>query len=256
MGAFEIDYAPPDWYTRTGGEHFLATTSLPQAAKWLISAGRISRSRRGTPLSYGREWVHIIDDGCVMETRPHGTQRIWTAGAIIGDVASLIRPHEQPRRPLAGARVTLLSDSTVISVTARTLSRAVTEEPHVALLLLQLVSGRAETLESVYASAHLPARAQIAKLLIYLADGGEERRWKYTRRNLKIIPAGIYLVDGPSQADIATALGLGRATVEKALGSLREEGILKRQERGERTNCLYEIEDMAALRRIAAGSPS
>ncbi|WP_331734804.1 Crp/Fnr family transcriptional regulator [Streptomyces sp. NBC_00887] len=254
MTAYEAEQESP-WFTAPSGssENFLASTSLPQAASWLVRAGRVVRRQRGTMLSYGHEWVHIVDEGCVMETTPHGTQRIWSAGAVIGDLTSVTRPHEHPRKSAAGARVELLADSTLISVTARTLNQALAEEPHLALLFLQLANDRAALLESVYSTNNVTSTARVAKLLDYLAEGGEERSWKYTRRSLKLIPAGMYVVDGPSQGDIANALGLSRATVEKALGKLREEGTVKAPERGTRTNRFYEIEDIRRLRTIARG---
>ncbi|MFE2039184.1 hypothetical protein ACFXBB_39415, partial [Streptomyces scopuliridis] len=61
------------------------------------------------------------------------------------------------------------------------------------------------------------------------------------------------VASGPSQADIADSLCLGRATVEKAVSELRRAGALKAFGPGERTNRCYSVKDWNLLKQIALG---
>jgi hypothetical protein len=61
------------------------------------------------------------------------------------------------------------------------------------------------------------------------------------------------VASGPSQADLADALCLGRATVEKAIAELRQLKALRSFGPGERANRCYPIEDRDLLRQIALG---
>ncbi|MDJ0384325.1 helix-turn-helix domain-containing protein [Streptomyces sp. G-G2] len=142
-----------------------------------------------------------------------------------------------------------------VGLTSRTLALLIEQETSLALLLAQLANDRAMTVESVYAASKSDPVTGVARLLEYLAEsrtnphGAGRIRW--TRSGIHKVPEGALTVSGPSQADLADALGLGRTTVEKALASLRAEGVLTALPPGTRSNRYYEIADFALLRSVA-----
>ncbi|MFK0101850.1 Crp/Fnr family transcriptional regulator [Streptomyces sp. NPDC091040] len=241
------------WYGRQYAlDRFFMEQEVPRLlAQQITTRGRVEHRPRGHVISYGQEWVHIVVSGCVLDASPHGAQRIWGKGAIIGDLTPLHSPPDKPRRTGTGPRIVFLAESFVVSLTVGTLLQVVAEDPHTALFLLKLVNTRAATVESVYANAHLRPHARVAKLFDYLGVIARSHRWRYTRAGLRSIQPGALTVEGPSQVDIAQALGLGRATVEKALAYLRSEGVLKSPQ--QRHNRFFEVEDVDRLRTIALG---
>ncbi|GAA5029266.1 hypothetical protein GCM10023335_68140 [Streptomyces siamensis] len=72
-------------------------------------------------------------------------------------------------------------------------------------------------------------------------------------RQLVAKPMRSPIVERPTQHDLAEALHLGHATVERAVAELRREGALVRFRKGERTNRVYEIADRDILQQIARG---
>ncbi|MGW0188107.1 helix-turn-helix domain-containing protein [Streptomyces sp. NPDC003362] len=110
------------------------------------------------------------------------------------------------------------------------------EHPELLLAIADMGYSRLRTMEGVYGLSRRMAEAKVASLLLYLCDSNTSPA------------APREVVEGPSQSDIADALGLSRAAVENALAELRMQGALKRQEPGaRRTNRRYEIADRAKL---------
>lgn len=239
---------------------YLRSLGLPEyAVDSLMTAARIEMRQRGDVLSYGREWIHIITRGVIKETTPHGNNRLWRRGMILGDVSRVMlrkrTPTDQAGSWGTGPHITFLTTGVSLSLTARTFAGLIEKEPVLALLLAQLTNERAQKVESVYASSKADPGVRVARLLEYLVlrtrqrDGVDRFRW--TRSGMHPVPDGAYTLTGPSQADIADALGLGRTTVEKAIASLRAEGILNALEPGTRSNRYYEIMDYGRLKSLA-----
>lgn len=239
---------------------YLKSLGLPEyAIDSLMTAGRIEGRQRGDILSYGREWIHIITRGVIKETTSHGTARLWRRGTILGDIGRVMlrkRTIDQQSGSWGtGPHITFLTTGVSLSLTARTFAGLIEKEPVLALLLAQLTSDHSQTVESVYASSKADPRVRVARLFEYLVvpgrrrDGTERIRW--TRNGIHPVPEGAFTLTGPSQADIADALGLGRTTVEKAIASLRAEGILNSLEPGTRSNRYYEIMDYSRLKSLA-----
>jgi hypothetical protein len=91
-------------------------------------------------------------------------------------------------------------------------------------------------------------------VLDYLAE--LERKRLPVRKEDGTLRAEVFdelVASGPSQGDIAEALCLGRATVEKAIAGLRHDRVLRAFGPGERTNRYYVIEDRDLLRQVARG---
>ncbi|MFI6144837.1 helix-turn-helix domain-containing protein [Streptomyces sp. NPDC051109] len=237
----------------------LKSLGLPSyAIESLISAGRVEARPRGDIVAYGQEWIHIVARGVIKETTPHGTTRLWRRGAILGDISRVMlrkgTTDESGSRG-AGPHITFLSTGAALSLTARTFATLIQKEPVLALLLAQLANERAQTVESVYAASKADPVIRVARLLEYLVPAGRftrgVERFRWTRTGMHPVPNEAATITGPSQADIADALGLGRTTVEKAIASLRAEGILTALAPGTRSNRYYEIMDFSRLRSTA-----
>ncbi|MFB8413965.1 Crp/Fnr family transcriptional regulator [Streptomyces albidoflavus] len=238
---------------------YLRSLGLPEyAIESLMAAARIESRQRGDVLSYGPEWIHLITLGVVKETTPHGNSRLWRRGAILGDISRVMLRKgmtDQVSSWATGPHVTFLTPGVSLSLTARTFAHLIEKEPVLALLLAQLTNDRSQRVESVYASSKADPRVRVARLFEYLVLRSRRRegveRFRWTRNGIHPVPEGAYTLTGPSQADIAEALGLGRTTVEKAIASLRAEGILNALEPGTRSNRYYEIMDFGRLKSLA-----
>lgn len=238
---------------------YLRSLGLPPfAVDLLMAAARMETRQRGGVLAYGQEWIHIITLGVIKETTPHGTTRLWRRGAILGDISRVMlrkRTTDESGSPGSGPHITFLSAGVLLSLTTRTLASLVEKEPVLALFLAQLTNDRAQNVESVYAVSKADPVVRVARLLRYLVPpskrGKEGRRFRWTRNGMHDVPNGALTLTGPSQADISDALGLGRTTVEKAMASLRAEGILNALPPGTRSNRYYEIMDYARLTSLA-----
>jgi biotin operon repressor len=234
---------------------YLKSLGLPQhAVDILIDAARIHDPQEGHVLAYGSEWIHIITRGIVKETTFPGTTRLWRKGMILGDVGRVML-RRSPAASGTGPHLTFLTRGTTVSLTARTFGALIEKEPVLALLLAQLTNSRSHTVETVYALSKAGPVARVARLLDYLVQQKRVRngsnRYRWTRKGTHLVPPEALTLSGPSQADIANALGLGRTTVEKAIASLRAEGILNALEPGTRSNRYYEIMDRNRLQSLA-----
>ncbi len=110
---------------------------------------------------------------------------------------------------------------------------------------------RLHAAETVYGASRLSPLSRVAKLLLFLSSyaGYYDTRSRDGQRVVTIARDG--LVEGPTQADFADALGLSRASVEKAMAALRDRGVLRQPHPGEhRTNRRYVITNRAKLERV------
>ncbi|MFD3511202.1 Crp/Fnr family transcriptional regulator [Nocardia sp. NPDC058666] len=250
-------------WTHEAAERYLRAQGLPaHVIEMLIDSARLQAGHDGQVLAHGAEWIHILIRGVVKETTPHGTTRLWAKGAIFGDLNQvMLRPgagEASGRRPLkAGSRLTFLTTGATLSLTVTTLARLIDGDPALVLFLAQRTQDRSLIVESVYSASKADPAVRVARLLNYLVrrrglrQDGELSRIRMTRTGVHGVPDGALTVTGPSQADIAEALGLGRTTVEKAIASLRSQDILSTLEPGTRSNRYYEIRDARLLRSLA-----
>ncbi|MFB6521020.1 Crp/Fnr family transcriptional regulator [Streptomyces sp. NPDC056401] len=239
---------------------YLRSLGLPMhAIESLISSARTDSRRRGDVLAYGQEWIHIVGRGVIKETTPHGTERLWRQGAILGDISRVMlrkgTTDESGSRG-TGPHITFLSTGTCMSLTARTFATLIEKEPVLALLLAQLTNERSQNVESVYAASKADPVIRVARLLDYLLEPPARtrkglNRYRWTRTGVHPVPSEALTLTGPSQADIASALGLGRTTVEKAIAALRVEGVLAALAPGTRSNRYFQIMDSGRLRSLA-----
>ncbi|MFJ8017115.1 hypothetical protein [Streptomyces sp. NPDC096339] len=237
---------------------YLKSLGLPSyAMESLMLAGRIEAQERGDVLAYGPEWIHIMGRGIIKETTPHGSARLWRTGMILGDISRVMLRKsiiDESGSRGSGTHIEFLHIGSCLSVTTRTFATLIEKEPVLALLLAQLTNERSRIVESVYGATKADPVIRVARLLEYLAmtpsrKGADRFRW--TRTGAHQVPTGAVTLHGPSQADIADALGLGRTTVEKAIANLRAVGVLTELAPGTRSNRYYEIVDFGHLKSLA-----
>ncbi|MEV6763438.1 helix-turn-helix domain-containing protein [Streptomyces sp. NPDC051105] len=166
-----------------------------------------------------------------------GTSHVWDEG-----VTELENPQVVSRGPV-----------TALSLPGRALREAVLHEPTLGVALLRMTFEQQQITEVVYGASNEIPLVRVARMLDYLAvsrsvvvkAGGGKTVVTSQRKKLIV---------GPTQTDIADALGMGRATVEKALATLRKEGVLMVTPPGQhRKNRHYEIADEEKLKLIAMG---
>jgi CRP-like cAMP-binding protein len=177
-------------------------------------AGSLSTrsSSRGSQLrgSVGST-VHIVLSGCVYEESVYGedaTVRIHGAGAVLG-VAEIF--YEELHAPTARCLNTTLTLAVPLSR-----MRAFAEyNGTLATALGKVLADQLVTGERVYNRRTLPPEQRLAGLFVHLLDRCAVPCASYGR-----------MIEGPSQTDLADALGVSRATVENALKVLREAGLV------------------------------
>ncbi|MFE9098274.1 hypothetical protein [Streptomyces sp. NPDC007264] len=134
------------------------------------------------------------------------------------------------------------------------LAHLAVEEPSVALALVRMGMEQHAIMERVYCGNGDSPVARVAALFEYLMEKRSVPKIIRDGKGQPVVTVSTSTtVDGPTQLDVADALGLGRATVEKAIATLRTEGALVAPARGARTNRLYEIRDRSVLGVMALG---
>lgn len=241
-----VDGRPVRRDSRKAVDRIFAGTSLPDAALDKIARrGVLSRGKRGVScFPSGRKGrIHFLAYGCVREDLRHGVVRLWRNNAMFGDWTGTSSTE---------VRATVLTAvSLTVSIDSWELHRIAREHPDLFVALGQMSAKRLRGAETVYGTSRLSPRARVAALLLYLSE--DDGQFLGTDGVWHPIGDGVHgYVEGPSQADIAAALGLGLASVEKALASLRDCGVLEKGIPGAtRTNRLYKIADHMALERVA-----
>ncbi|WNE97573.1 hypothetical protein PS467_20680 [Streptomyces luomodiensis] len=210
--------------------------------------------------SSGGRYVRFMVRGCVSEHTPSGETRLWGSHAVIGDLYVGRRFMKGGRLKPARGRGRFLSDTEAIVIGTGALHSMALHDPAVMRVINAVNMERNAVLEEVYAVSRKSPRARVAMLLDYLLDGRGTKRYKVVRKTEgdgKVIVTGFdrsLAIEGPSQSQIAEALALGRATVEKVIASLRKEGVLATPTPGLRTNRYYEVGDRDRLKEIALGA--
>ncbi|MBL1096365.1 Crp/Fnr family transcriptional regulator [Streptomyces coffeae] len=215
---------------------------------------------RGGSFSNGGRYVRFVVQGCVSEHTPSGETRLWGRHAVIGDLYVGRRFVKSGRlRPPRG-RGKFLSDAQAIVIGTGALHTMALHDPAVMRVINALNMERNAVMEEVYAANRRSPTARVATLLDYLLDDGGSSRFKLVRKTEhdgKVVVMGFdrsLAIEGPSQSQIAEALALGRATVEKVIASLRKDGVLATPSPGLRTNRYYEVKDRDRLKEIALGA--
>jgi CRP-like cAMP-binding protein len=180
----------------------------------------------------------------VREDFPDGTARLWGPGTLIGDWTGA--------RASVKTRVTVLTETSAgLLLTASDIAQIGAAHGQVVFAIGRMAMQRLHAAETVYGASRLSPLSRVAKLLLFLSDyvGYYDTRRRNGERIVTIARDG--LVEGPTQADLADALGLSRASVEKAMAALRDRKVLRQPHPGEhRTNRRYVITDREKLERV------
>ncbi|MFF4145955.1 Crp/Fnr family transcriptional regulator [Streptomyces sp. NPDC001698] len=193
--------------------------------------------------------LFFLQEGCVREELPGGAVRLWGKGTFFGE-------WTDTRTGFYGARGTLLSATgSGLSIHAADVRHLGREYPDFLAVLAAMGAQRYHMTESLYGVSRRSPSSRVANLLLYLSLNNTTVRARDEIGQLVVQHAPGGLVEGPTQADLADALALGRATVEKVLARLRDHGVLMKRLPGHhRTNRFYVIEDRDTLMEIARGA--
>ncbi|MBJ6633834.1 helix-turn-helix domain-containing protein [Streptomyces sp. I5] len=181
----------------------------------------------------------FVQWGCV-QTNAHGSTRLWKGKVFF------FRATGRSYMPEIYSRGSFRA----FSVPESFLREIVQRDASVGAALLQLSLKQQQIADDVYGVRADPPLVRVATLLEYLAQDRSVPVWDVDTGAV-VGQRTKHVVDGPTQTDLAEALGLGRATVEKALAQLRKAGALAAPDR--RRNRYYEIADTDLLKLISLG---
>ncbi|MFG2131498.1 ArsR/SmtB family transcription factor [Streptomyces sp. NPDC048751] len=181
----------------------------------------------------------FVQWGCV-QTNAHGSARLWK-GKIF-----FFRGAGRSYMPEIYSRGSFRA----FSVPESFLREIVQRDASIGAVLLQLSLKQQQIADDIYGVRADPPVARVATLLEYLAEERSMPVWD-VETGAVVGQKTKHVIDGPTQSDLAEALGLGRATVEKALAELRKSGALAAPDR--RRNRYYEIADTDLIRLISMG---
>ncbi|MFE8962105.1 helix-turn-helix domain-containing protein [Streptomyces iakyrus] len=181
----------------------------------------------------------FVQWGCI-QTNAHGFTRLWK-GRIF-----FFRSTGRSYMPEIYSR----GNFRAFSVPESFLREIVQRDASIGAALLQLSLKQQQIADDIYGVRADPPLARVATLLEYLAQERSTPVWDVDTGAV-VAQRTRHVIDGPTQTDMAEALGLGRATVEKALAELRKAGALAAPDR--RRNRYYEIADTDLIRLISMG---
>ncbi|WP_186779887.1 Crp/Fnr family transcriptional regulator [Streptomyces salinarius] len=221
-------------------ENFFSRFGFPDPLLRMIAErARLRTVKRGEEcfdLRPGRR-IYLLTEGCIREELDLSHTRLWRS-TIFGDWTGGGR--------YGGSRGTVLStEAHGLFLGLDDVRQIGVVHPEFFLALAVLSQARLEAAETVYGASRLPPVTRVATLLSHLASqntyvyatrpvyGGAKRIVRKARQDV---------VEGPTQADIADALGLSRAAVENAIRDLRSRGVLKQQPGMSRVHRFYEID--------------
>ncbi|GAA3849347.1 Crp/Fnr family transcriptional regulator [Streptomyces sedi] len=196
---------------------YLDLHGLTERAAELLQANLTPRSlSKGAQLrsvSTGGE-VHLILQGVIRETDfPTGDPRVrfWGPGTLTGDQFVVT---DEARFVSVECVTGVLSLSCPLS----RMRALTTAENSVMRFVAERIVRRQWAADHVYSNFREPPLERVCRLLLHLNQRDEHD--------------GNAVVRGPSQAELAEALMLSRASVENALRQLRKEGVLRTSYRG------------------------
>ncbi|MGW3108346.1 hypothetical protein [Streptomyces sp. NPDC001100] len=241
---------------------FFGLHGLPSdSVEALAEASRLRRrSRNRTMTLTVARAAYFLVDGRVTELVPSGKARLWREVMLFESVTNTaffpstydeLMPEKTAEEMVSG---TTLSSCLFIEVPNSKLTSLATTDPAIALMLARMAAKRHTLTERLYTASRAAPVARVAAVLNYLAEPTRRNVIKTREDGVLVMTTAEELVaSGPSQADIADALCLGRATVEKAIAELRQAKALKSFTPGERANRCYPVEDRGLLRQISLG---
>ncbi|CAL9677763.1 hypothetical protein SUDANB105_08074 (plasmid) [Streptomyces sp. enrichment culture] len=215
----------------------------------LASTSSVRQPSRGTIFEgnqIGGTRSVLVAQGTVREDYPDGRARLWKRGALIGD-------WTDAEAGLPTTVTPLTENCKIVTFTGTKITRTgIKNRGEVMHALAQLGAERLDAVDKVYGADRRPPIARVAGLLRYLGSISEVGIERLNREEYALLHFDGGAIVGPTQVDIADSLGLSRASVEKALAVLRDQGALHRAEPGApRTNRRYVIKNRGRLSFIA-----
>ncbi|MFK4122489.1 hypothetical protein [Streptomyces longwoodensis] len=189
----------------------------------------------------------FLQRGCVLATA-QGVPRLWKGRAFFGTGALWEGAH-----PITPPKLLTRGPVTALLVPSAYLQEVALVESTLALALLRMNLEQQQIMDQVYGVNGEAPVSRVAGLLNYLSEMRHYAVRDESGQSIVGMQERV-TVEGPTQIDMADALGLGRATVEKALAALRKAEILKAQVPGSRRNRHYEIINGNGLKMVAMGA--
>lgn len=249
--------------TRAPIADFLALHGLPpDSVNSLTEVSRLRWVNRGRLVLPVSSSAFFLVDGRVSESVRPGNVRLWRELMLFERLSSATSlPGTDSEETVASAPASpvfgsALSRCIFVEIANTQLNALMTSDPAIALMLARMATKRHQLTERLYSASRATPTARVAAVLNYLAE--PTRRKAIKPRNdgtgtLVMTVVDELVASGPSQTDLADALCLGRATVEKAIAELRQLKALRSFSPGERANRCYPIKDRHLLRQIALG---
>lgn len=245
---------------------FFSVLGLPQfSVDCLTEVSHLRRRERGEDIVLGLgRYAYFLVDGRISELVQPGKTRLWREVMLFEDISDAallgsLGPYNDDRQNLHTNKKIMsvgmcLSRCMFIQIPNSKLTTLATTDPAIALMLARMATKRHTLTERLYTASRATPLARVATVLNYLTEPTRRKRIKTREDGVLVMTTTEELIaSGPSQADIADALCLGRATVEKAISELRQLKALRPFEPGERTNRSYPVADRDLLRQIALG---
>ncbi|MFJ9810720.1 Crp/Fnr family transcriptional regulator [Streptomyces sp. NPDC101158] len=181
--------------------------------------------------------VDIIVSGVVAER-----SRLWAGEYWLGD----LDVFRDPSTTFYRARAQFLCTTTTVHISREVLRSWALRDLSVQRMLHQVLTSQLRVQDIVYGMDTRTTLARVAQLLDYLAHRPDDFE------EVRITQASERILHGPTQKDLADALGLSLASVEKSIGILRKHKILASAGKG-RANRAYSILNPDLLESVANG---
>lgn len=229
----------------------------PASANELVHISRLVTFQRNARLLTSPGSSFILCRGIVTETmRQPDRIRVWREFMLLGHSHTTKWENVEDRaiRGLKGSMVVCRTNCTMIHVMTRHLRQTAQADPSISALVADLTASRHETTEHLYTASRATPLSRVAALLNYLTTA--ELRVTFSEQGDARLSSGYHTTRqarGPSRAEIADSLGLGKATVEKALVELRSLGALGEFGPEGRENRTYPVASLELLQLAASG---
>jgi CRP-like cAMP-binding protein len=222
--------------TRAAVGAFFADYELREPVLYAIAekANRVHRLKRGDEcFALDERRIFLLVSGCVQENQGSwAPPRIWAGGTLFGTWSG---------QSFHSSSGTVLSEEAHgLFLGVEDVRRLGGEFPELYLAFGGMTHQRLRLMEELYGASKASATYRVASLLLYLTTTKEQVR--LDSDGTVTLPQKYY-VEGPTQADIADALGLSRAAVENALAALRDYGAV----RSTRRVRYYEIDRLSLM---------
>ncbi|MFF2779500.1 Crp/Fnr family transcriptional regulator [Streptomyces sp. NPDC058052] len=206
--------------------YFQALGVNVSSATMLASTSHVLAHQPG-PLATrrGAGYVDVIIAGVVADER----RRLWASEWWLGDL-DVFRETPAAARP----RYEVLSDTWTLRIDREVLRSLAMRDLTVQRMLHHVLTNRLGVHDTVYGVDQRSTLARVAQLLQYLV------RRRDVLDSVHLVSRTDDVLQGPTQKDLADALGLSLASVEKSMSLLRKHGVVACTGKG-RANRAYRV---------------